>query len=72
MTAGAGARSPTELLARGAPLPASGFQHFLVLLLAHPLAALLYQRTHVGPEVSGCRALRAKSRRSAEPIESQA
>ena len=31
------------LLAGGASLPASALQHLLVLLLAHPLAALLYQ-----------------------------
>ena len=35
------------LLARRPPLPAGGFQHLLVLLLAHALAPLLDQGSHV-------------------------
>ncbi len=49
VTAGTEPARAMELLAGGAPLPASGLQHFLVLLLAHPLAAFLYERAHVGP-----------------------
>jgi hypothetical protein len=34
-------------------LPAGGLEHLLVLLLAHPLAALFDQRSHGWPQVSG-------------------
>ena len=40
-------------LAPGATLPAGGLQHLLVLLLAHPLAALLDQRSHERRQASG-------------------
>jgi hypothetical protein len=33
-------------------LPAGGLQHFLVLLLAHPLTAFFDQRAHVWRQVS--------------------
>ena len=46
-------RDVVPLLAGGAPLPAGGFQHLLMLLLAHPLAAFFDQRAHVWAQVSG-------------------
>ena len=48
------------LLAGGAPLPASGLQHLLMLLLAHPLAAFFDKRAHDWPQVSGFATLHVK------------
>ena len=43
-----GSRLGRPELLSGPPLPAGRLEHLLVLLLAHPLAPLLYERTH-GP-----------------------
>ena len=45
--------APGRLLAGCAALPAGALQHLLVLLLAHPLAALLDERAHEGCNPSG-------------------
>ncbi len=49
----AGTTNSGSLLALGATLEAGALQHFLVLLLAHALAALLDQRSHEASNRSG-------------------
>ena len=55
-------RSRCSLLA-GSTLPAGSLEHLLVLLLAHALAPLLDQRTHVANEATGrCQLRRTRAR----------